>query len=145
MFYFCEHPCYNMNNGGIYMLNNKELGLYLKGIREKHELSLRQVGTQASMSYSHLSMIENGTRKPTALTLKELAKVYNVDYIELYKKAGYIDLAESEQLSNVNDNDDEYVIDTRGLTEEEIESIKRYIEFIKNEKKNDKKGDKHGI
>ncbi len=37
------------------------------------------------------------------------------------------------------DNNQEYVIDTRGLTHEEIESIKRYIEFIKNEKKNDKK------
>ena len=31
----------------------------------------------------------------------------------------------------------EYIINTKGLTQEEIESIKRYVEFIKNEKKND--------
>ena len=52
------------------MLTNKELGIYLKKIRKKQSLSLRQVGSQSSISYSHLSMIENGTRKPTALTLK---------------------------------------------------------------------------
>ena len=81
------------------MLTNKELGSYLKNIRENKDLSLRQVDYISSISFSHLSMIENGTRKPTALTLKELAKVYNIDYIDLYEKAGYIDLAESERLS----------------------------------------------
>lgn len=80
------------------MLNNKELGLYLKHIRENKQMSLRQVDYQSSVSFSHLSMIENGTRKPTALTLKELAKVYNIDYIDLYEKAGYIDLAEKEKI-----------------------------------------------
>lgn len=125
------------------MLNNKELGLYLKGIREERQLSLRQVGSQSSISYSHLSMIENGTRKPTALTLKELAKVYNVDYIELYEKAGYIDLAESERLSNFKDYDFRYAeyngINTEGLDEDDIEEIKRFVEFVKNKKMNDKK------
>lgn len=80
------------------MLSNKELGAYLKKLREDRNLSLRQVDYRSSVSYSHLSMIENGSRKPTALTLKELAKVYNIDYIDLYEKAGYIDLAESEKL-----------------------------------------------
>lgn len=124
------------------MLTNKELGMYLKNIREERKLSLRQVGTQSSMSYSHLSMIENGTRKPTALTLKELAKVYNIDYIDLYEKAGYIDLAESEKLST-STTDFRYAeyngINTDGLTEEDIEEIKRFVEFVKNKKMNDKK------
>ena len=121
------------------MLNNKELGLYLKQIREERKLSLRQVGTLSSMSYSHLSMIENGSRKPTALTLKELAKVYNVDYIGLYEKAGYIDLAESERLSIKKDDNFRYAeyngINTDGLTKEDIEEINRFVEFIKNKKK----------
>lgn len=86
------------------MLSNQELGNYLKNIRENRKLSLRQVDYKSSVSFSHLSMIENGTRKPTALTLKELARVYNIDYIDLYEKAGYIDLAESEKLSQKNKN-----------------------------------------
>lgn len=79
------------------MLTNQELGAYLKKIRESKNLSLRQVDYQSSVSFSHLSMIENGSRKPTALTLKELARVYNIDYLDLYEKAGYIDLAEYEK------------------------------------------------
>lgn len=87
------------------MLTTKELGLYLKKIREDRNLSLRQVDYKSDVSYSHLSMIENGVRKPTALTLKELARVYNIDYIDLYEKAGYIDLAENEKLKDfVSDN-----------------------------------------
>ena len=85
------------------MLDNKALGEYLKSIREAKHLSLRQVDYKSSISYSHLSMIENGTRKPTALTLKELAGVYDVDYIDLYEKAGYIDLAEAEKVKNKTD------------------------------------------
>lgn len=79
------------------MLTNQELGAYLKKIRESKDLSLRQVDYQSSVSFSHLSMIENGSRKPTALTLKELARVYNINYLDLYEKAGYIDLAEYEK------------------------------------------------
>lgn len=80
------------------MLTNKELGEYLENIRKTKNLSLRQVDYKSSVSYSHLSMIEKGTRKPSPLTLKELARVYNLDYIDLYEKAGYIDLAEKEKL-----------------------------------------------
>ncbi len=81
------------------MLTNKELGEYLERIRKNKDLSLRQVDYQSDVSFSHLSMIEHGTRKPSPLTLKELARVYNLDYIDLYEKAGYIDLAEKERIN----------------------------------------------
>ena len=84
------------------MLTNKELGEYLEKIRKSKDLSLRQVDYQSEVSFSHLSMIENGSRKPSPLTLKELARVYNIDYIDLYEKAGYIDLAEKERLNNTS-------------------------------------------
>ena len=80
------------------MLTNKELGEYLEKIRKQKELTLRQVDYKSDVSYSHLSMIEKGARKALPLTLKELAKVYNIDYIDLLEKAGYIDLAEKEKI-----------------------------------------------
>ena len=52
------------------MLTNKELGEYLEKIRKSKDLSLRQVDYKTDVSYSHLSMIENGTRKASPLTLK---------------------------------------------------------------------------
>lgn len=85
------------------MLTNKELGEYLKRIRENRQLTLRQVNYQSDVSYSHLSMIEKGARKALPLTLKKLSKVYNIDYIDLLEKAGYLDLAEKEKLSDIKE------------------------------------------
>lgn len=82
------------------MLSNQELGKYLETIRKQKDLSLRQVDYRCNVSYSHLSMIEKGERKALPLTLKELSKVYNIDYIDLLEKAGYIDLAEKEKIKN---------------------------------------------
>lgn len=80
------------------MLSNKELGEYLKYVRKQRDLTLRQVDYKCDVSFSHLSMIEKGVRKALPLTLKELARVYNIDYIDLLEKAGYIDLAEKERI-----------------------------------------------
>lgn len=79
------------------MLSNKELGKYLKDSRNAKGLSLRQVNKISDISYSHLNMIENGKRNVTPALLKNLAKLYGLDYIDLYEKAGYIDLIEDEK------------------------------------------------
>lgn len=86
------------------MLTNKELGEYLEKIRKQRNLSLRQVDYKSNVSYSHLSMIEKGSRKALPLTLKELSRVYNIDYIDLLEKAGYIDLAEKEKIETDKKN-----------------------------------------
>lgn len=78
-------------------LSNLEMGKYLKSLRENLELSTHDVNRLSEISQSYLSLIENGKRKASAIILKNLAKVYNVDYLDLYKKAGYIDLIEDEQ------------------------------------------------
>lgn len=80
------------------MLTNVELGTYLKNVREDKKISLRDVEKLTGIGYSHLSMIENGKRNVTPALLKNLAKIYMVDYIDLYEKAGYLDLIESEKL-----------------------------------------------
>ena len=79
------------------MLTNVELGEYLKNIRESKNISLREVEKLTEIGYSHLSMIENGTRNVTPALLKNLANVYHINYIDLYAKAGYFDLAEYER------------------------------------------------
>lgn len=83
------------------MLTNKELGEYLEKIRKQKDMTLRQVNYMSDVSFSHLSMIEKGTRKALPLTLRELARVYNIDYIDLLEKAGYIDLAEKEKINSL--------------------------------------------
>ena len=83
------------------MLSKKELGRYLKSIRNIKDLSLREVNKLTNISYTHLNMIENGKRNVTPALLRNLANLYNLDYIDLYEKAGYIDLIENEKKSKI--------------------------------------------
>lgn len=73
-------------------LSNLELGNYLKTIRENLGYSTHDVNKLCDISQSYLSLMENGKRKPSAIILKKLAPIYNLDYLDLYEKAGYIDL-----------------------------------------------------
>jgi len=82
------------------MLTNIELGKYLKDIRESKDISLREVEKLTGVGYSHLSMIENGKRKVTPALLRNLSILYSLDYIDLYEKAGYIDLIENDRITN---------------------------------------------
>ncbi len=79
------------------MLSKKELGSYLAQVRKKKDISLREVYFKKGISYSHLSMIENGKRNVTPALLRNLAELYELDYLDLYEKAGYIDLIEDEK------------------------------------------------
>ena len=83
------------------MLTNKELGSYLKLVRESLGYSTRDVNKLCEISQSYLSLVENGKRKPSAIVLKKLAPIYSLDYIELYEKAGYIDLIEDEKIQEL--------------------------------------------
>lgn len=83
------------------MLSQKELGEYLANIRKEKGISLREVNKFKDISYSHLSMIEHGKRNVTPALLRNLADLYNVDYLDLYEKAGYIDLIEDEKIQEL--------------------------------------------
>lgn len=79
------------------MISKEELGAYLKSIRKAKDISLREVDKKTGISYTHLNMIENGKRNVTPALLRNLAELYNINYIDLYEKAGYIDLIEDER------------------------------------------------
>lgn len=81
-------------------LSNEELGKYLKLIRESLGYSTYDVNKLCDISPSYLSLMENGKRKPSAIILKKLAPIYSIDYLDLYEKAGYIDLIDAEKAQN---------------------------------------------
>lgn len=83
-------------------MTNKELGEFLKKLRLKNDLTTRQVYEKSGVSNSYLSLVENGNRKASAIILKKLANVYNVDYLDLYEKAGYIDLIEDDKKNKID-------------------------------------------
>lgn len=73
-----------------------EFGEYLKDLRGGK--SLREMERITGLSHTYLSTLEKGVdprsgkeRKPTPDILKKLSEALDVPYIELMKKAGYID------------------------------------------------------
>lgn len=82
-------------------LSNKELGQYLEEIRKAKGYSTYDVNKFTDISQSYISLIEKGKRKPSAVILKTLAPIYSLDYLDLYEKAGYIDLIEDEKKSRI--------------------------------------------
>lgn len=101
------------------------LGEYLKGIRLQQGLSLKDVYKATGISDSKLSRIENGTNvsDPAPSILQALSKLYNINLIDLYCMAGYLD---EEALSSY-----EQVFQNVGLlTEDERNHIQTQIDLF---------------
>jgi repressor LexA len=89
------------------ILSNKELGKYLRDIREQLGYSIYDVNKLCDISPSYLSLMENGKRKPSAIILKKIAPIYSLNYLDLYEKAGYIDLINDEKYISTDSTPDD--------------------------------------
>jgi transcriptional regulator with XRE-family HTH domain len=71
------------------------LGNYLRDLRVKQRLSLREVGERVGLSGSYLSQIETGERRPSAEILRKLAPAYGVPVRDVLEVAGFLDEPEA--------------------------------------------------
>jgi len=67
-------------------------GEFLKDLRDKKGVTLKQVEEGTGMSNAYISQLETGTRRrlPAPDKLKALADYFNVSIQELLEKAGYV-------------------------------------------------------
>lgn len=73
-------------------MQSKEFGEYLRQLRNKRGLTIRQVETYSDVSNGYLSQIETGKRGiPSARILKKLAPILKVPCEELMIVAGYLE------------------------------------------------------
>lgn len=70
---------------------NEEFGSWLRKQRKERKLTLRTVATRSRMGIGHLSLLENGKRKPKAESLSPLALALGIPYGEMLRAAGYLD------------------------------------------------------
>lgn len=70
---------------------NEEFGAWLRKQRKERKLTLRTVAARAKMGIGHLSLLENGKRKPKAESLSSLALALGIPYGEMLRAAGYLD------------------------------------------------------
>jgi transcriptional regulator with XRE-family HTH domain len=121
-------------------LTADEFGIYLKGLREKRGLTIRQVEIQAGISNSYLSLLENGKRGiPKPSILKKLAPVYKAPYEELLKEAGIIETKdfvytppEPEYLSFLEDFAKKFREEDK---DQQYDTIKKLFEIMDKKKK----------
>ncbi len=119
------------------MLSDQELGQYLQDIRKRCGLSLRRVNELKGISYSHLNMIEHGKRGVTPALLKNLAELYKIDYLDLYEKAGYIDLINSDEKIAIAAST-KGGIDLSEICDEDKETLMNIYNMMRNKKSKDK-------
>lgn len=68
------------------------VGELIKKLREEKDFSQRQLALYSEVSNTEISKIESGERQnPNPDILKKIADALNINYIELYKAAGYIE------------------------------------------------------
>jgi transcriptional regulator with XRE-family HTH domain len=71
------------------------VGEYLKKVRNERKFSLKDVKEKTGISDSALSHIESGkTEAPSPEHFKKLAAEYQIDLIDLFLKAGYLDCSD---------------------------------------------------
>jgi len=73
-------------------MEESNFGQFLKSLRERQRLSLRDVEKEAGVSNAYISQIEKGDRPPPRPDiLKKLAQTYKITVRELLMRAGYFD------------------------------------------------------
>ena len=60
------------------------IGEYIRQQRERANISLRQLASQAGVSNPYLSQIERGLRRPSAEILQQIAKGLRISAEALY-------------------------------------------------------------
>jgi len=67
-------------------------GQYLRSLRERQRMSLREAEKASGVSNAYIAQIERGDRPPpSAEILRKLAPAYKVTVRELLMRAGYLD------------------------------------------------------
>ena len=65
---------------------NNNCGKILKELRISKGITLQEIQTKYGHNAGWISQIENNQIKPRPKTIKVLAELYGVDYVELYNK-----------------------------------------------------------
>lgn len=123
------------------------IGTYLQQVRHSRQLSLRDVQQlakdqrlDAEISSGYLSMLERDeVKKPSPRILYTLAAIYEVDYIELMRVAGYI------PSEDIMERMTPALVAFRGaasLSKEQQERVQRMIDFELSESRRAKRREK---
>jgi len=117
-------------------MDNLNFGTYLKGLRERQRMSLREAERESGVSNAYIAQIERGDRPPPSPDiLRKLAPAYKVTVRDLLEKAGYLEepemkMSEEEKVDRAYRyaiEDPEFRVGTRTPPEGLSREAKLYI------------------
>jgi transcriptional regulator with XRE-family HTH domain len=68
----------------------RECGNVLRSLRKRADLGLKAVAPKVKVSYTYLSKIENGHKKPSPELIEKLCALYKTDPDDLISKLGQL-------------------------------------------------------
>ncbi len=78
------------------MSESRDLGEYIRDLRNSARISLRELAQRAGVSNPYLSQIERGLRKPSAEVLQQIAAALRVSTPLMYLRAGLLEQKEGQ-------------------------------------------------
>lgn len=96
-------------------------GERIKKLRTSKKMKQEDLAKKINISKSAIGMYERNEREPSFEMLERIAKYFNVS----------IDYLLTGNIHNNQNNENLFFFDTEGLDDEEIDDIKRHIEYVK--------------
>ena len=78
------------------MSKARDIGEFIRELRNSAQISLRELAERAGVSNPYLSQIERGLRKPSAEVLQQIASALRVSTPVMYLRAGLLDPKEGQ-------------------------------------------------
>ncbi|WOI43363.1 helix-turn-helix domain-containing protein [Bacillus altitudinis] len=127
------------------MIENFDLANFLIQKRRALNMTQKEVALETGLTPAYISLLEKKERKPSAATIKKLAKPLRFTHQEYMNLIEYIAKLQkkddSSPLSKQNPNPITKEFDITELTDEDIHKIEEYIELLKIKNKYKQKKD----
>jgi transcriptional regulator with XRE-family HTH domain len=109
----------------------KQLGSALRQARETKGSSLEAVAQPANISAAYLHKLERGVvSTPSPRVLSRLARVLEVEYLDLMELAGYLDAEQSAKARKRTPSPDPHPLAGKDLTREEWRAVGAFIKTL---------------
>ena len=113
------------------------LGEFIRNLRIKKEIGLREMAKMLNISSPYLSNLESGKHAmANPLLIKRIAEILEVDHLKLYKMIGYTnqDLDDILDSETPNKKINSILNALEKFSEDEFELVERYVELLKKKK-----------
>lgn len=111
----------------------------IRVLRKQHNLSMKELGKIVGVAESTISLYENEKREPDLATLTRIADYFNVSVDYLLGREAEQE-AQTTRPLQIPDKYKDVLVAFHGgaddLTQDDIDDVVKYIEFLKNRKKN---------